>query len=98
MRALKILVVVMSVMLAAGFAALVAGIAVRASRSGSSAATRAFAPRPIDIPRGARIEAMTTGADRLIIGLELPDGNRQLLIIDLATGARIGAIELHPTP
>lgn len=97
MRGLKVLVIVMSVVLVAGFAALVAGIAVRMSRGGS-AAPRIFAARPIDIPRGARIEAMTTGADRLVLGLELSDGNRQLLIIDLATGARLGTVELRPAP
>jgi hypothetical protein len=97
MRRLKVLVIVMTVVLVAGFAALVAGIAVRVSRGGS-AAPRAFAARPIDIPRGARIEAMTTGADRLVLGLELSDGNRQLLIIDLATGARLGTVELRPAP
>jgi hypothetical protein len=98
MRALKILVVVMGVMIVAGFTALVVAIAERTSSSGSPAARSAFASGPIDIPRGARIEAMTTGGDRLIVGLQLPDSNRQLLIIDLATGVRIGAIELHPMP
>ena len=97
MRALKILVVVMGVMLVVGFAALVAGIAARVSRSGSSP-VRVFAARPIDIPRGARIEAITAASDRLVLGLELPDGNRQLLIIDLATGARLGTVELRPPP
>ena len=97
MRALKILVVVMGVMLVVGFAALVAGIAARVSRSGSSP-VRVFAARPIDIPRGARIEAITAASDRLVLGLALPDGNRQLLVIDLTTGARLGTVELHPAP
>jgi hypothetical protein len=41
---------------------------------------------------------MTTGADRLVLGLELPNGNRQLLIMDLTTGARLGTVELHAGP
>jgi len=99
MRALKILVVVMGVMLIVGFAALVAIIAGRASRGGPSPATaRVFAGPSIDIPRGARIEAMTAAPDRLILALTLPEGGRQLLVIDLATGARLGTIELHPVP
>ena len=99
MRALKILVIVMGVMLVVGFAALIVAIAARMSRTGPlPAPARAFATRPIDIPRGARIEAMTAGADRLVLGLELPDGNRQLLIIDLATGASLGTIELRTAP
>ena len=58
MRALKILVVVMGVMLVVGFAALVAVIAGRVSRGGPAAtAAHGFAAPPIDIPRDARIEA-----------------------------------------
>jgi hypothetical protein len=99
MRALKILVVVLGIMLIVGFAALIAVIAGRLSRSGPAAnAPRAIAAAAIDIPRGARIEAMTAGADRVVLGLVLPEGGRQLLIIDLATGARLGAIELHAAP
>ena len=99
MRALKILVVVMGVMLVVGFAALVAVIAGRVSRGGPSPTTsRVFAGPSIDILRGARIEAMTAGPDRLIVALTLPEGGRQLLVIDLATGTRLGTIELHPVP
>ena len=99
MRALKILVVVMGVMLVVGFAALIAVIAGRVSRGGPTAtAARDFAGPPIDIPRGARIEAMTVGADRLILALVMPDGERQLLVIDLAKGGRLGTIELHSSP
>lgn len=96
MRALKILVVVMGVMIVVGFAVLVAGIASKMSRERPGAGTeRPFAPTAIEIPRGARIEAMTTAPNRLILELALPGGNRQLLVVDLATGARLGTIELH---
>ena len=98
MRALKILVVVMGVMLVVGFAALVALIAGRVSRGGPATAAYGFAASPIDIPRGARIEAMTTGSDRLILALELPEGGRQLVVIDLTKGVRLGTIELHQVP
>jgi hypothetical protein len=98
MRALKILVVVMGVMLIVGFAALVAVVAGRVSRGGPTTAARGFAGKPIEIPRGARIEAMTAGADRLILALVLPEGGRQLIVIDLVTGARLGAIELNSAP
>jgi hypothetical protein len=99
MRGLKILVVVMGIMLVAGFAVLMAAIAGRVSRSGfAPTAARAFTAAAIDIPRGARIEAMTTAADRLVLGLALPDGGRQLVVIDMATGARLGTIELRTAP
>jgi hypothetical protein len=99
MRALKILVVVMGVLLVAGFVALVVIIAGRVSRGGPAAtAAHGFAAAPIDIPRGARIEAMTAGPDRLILALALPEGGRQLVVIDLVKGVRLGTIELHPAP
>jgi hypothetical protein len=99
MRALKILVIVMGIMLVGGFAVLVVAIAARVShRSVTPTGSPAFAGRAIDIPRGARIEAMTAGPDRLILALTLPEGDRQLVIIDLTTGARLGTIELHLSP
>jgi hypothetical protein len=50
------------------------------------------------VPAGARIEAMTASADRLVIDLLFADGTRQLLIIDLATGRRLGTIPLRTAP
>ena len=41
---------------------------------------------------------MTAGSDRLIIDLLLADGTRQLLVIDLATGQRLGTIPLRTAP
>jgi hypothetical protein len=98
MRALKVLVVVMGVMLVVGFAALAAVIAGRVSRGPAATAAHGFGSPAIDIPRGARIEAMTAGPDLLILALELPEGGRQLVVIDLATGSRLGTIELHSVP
>jgi hypothetical protein len=99
LRALKILVGVMGVMLVIGFAALIAAIGTRMSHRGSiPTVARAPARSAIEIPRGARIEAMTTAPDRLILDLVLPDGARQIVIIDLASGARVGAIDLRPAP
>jgi hypothetical protein len=96
MRALKALVVVMGIMLIGGFAVLVAVIVGRVSHGGSP--PRSFPATAIDIPRGARIETMTAGTDRLILDLALPEDRRQLVIIDLATGARLGTVELRPAP
>jgi hypothetical protein len=98
-RALKILVVVMAVMILAGIAALAVVIAGRLSRGGSGAATpQPFAAAPIALPQGARIEAMAAGPDRLVIDLVLADGTRELLILDLATGRRLGTIPLSTAP
>ena len=99
MRALKILVVVMAVMILAGVATLLVVIAGRLSRSGPvTASSQPFAASPIELPAGARIETMSAGGDRLVLAIVLPDGNRQLVIIDLATGRRLGAIPLRTAP
>lgn len=96
MRALKVFNIVMAVVLVAGFAVVIAVIASRMSQRGRPAGEpRPFAGGTIELPRGARIEAMTAAADRLILDVVLPDGSRELLLIDLATGARLGAIELR---
>ena len=98
MRALKILVVVMGVMLVAGVATLIVVIALRLSQN---APARALLPPPdappIELPSGARIESMSMASDRLVFAILLPDGNRQLVIIDLATGRRLGIIPLRTT-
>ena len=89
----------MGVMLVVGFAALIVAIATRPPHRPRDISTdHRRATASIEIPRGARIEAMTTSPDRLILDLVLPDGDRQILSIDLATGARVGVIELHPAP
>ena len=100
MRGLKVLVVVMGVMLVAGVVGLIVVIAGRVSQRQScqSAITTSsppFAAAPLDLPAGARIETIGVGTDRLVIDVVLPDGSRQLLIIDLATGRRLGTIPLR---
>ena len=96
MRGLKIAVIVMGIMLVVGVIVLVAAIAARVSHKPAEPASRAeFSAPPIDLPAGSRIEAMTVGPDRLVIDVLLADGTRQLLILDLSTGRRLGTIPLR---
>ena len=96
MRALKALVVAMGIMLVGGFAVLVAAVVGRISHESSP--RRFFSTTAIEIPREARVEAMATGSDRLVIELLLPEDRRQVIVIDLTTGVRLGTIELHAAP
>ena len=96
MRSLRILVAAMGVMLIGGFALLVAVVVGRLSHGGSF--PRSFPATAIDIPRGARIGAMTTGTDRLVLELVMPEGGHQLVVVDLATGTRLGTIDLRASP
>ena len=103
MRALKILVIVMGVMLVGGFVALIISIAYMAKHKDTPvpvpAATRApYAAPAIELPAGARIEAMALGADHLVLNIIMPDGNRELLVLDLASGRRRGTIPLRSAP
>ena len=99
MRTLKILVIVMAVVILAGSASLIVVIAGRLSKSGPRPAlSQPFAAAPIELPSGARIETMSTGSDRLVVDIVLPDGDRRLVIIDLATGRQLGAIPLRTLP
>lgn len=97
MRALRIFVVVMGVVLVVGFGTVLAVIAGRIARSGRAApAEHPFATTALDLPHGARIEAITAAPNRLILQLAMPDGESRLVVVDLATGARLGTIELRP--
>jgi Family of unknown function (DUF6476) len=100
LRALTVFVVGMGVIIVIGFGVVAAVIAGRMARGNAPAANVAqpFRTTAIDIPKGARVEAMTTSPDRLVVDLLLPDGERRLVIIDLVSGARVGTVELHPAP
>jgi hypothetical protein len=99
MRALKILVIVMAVLILAGSVALIVVITGRMSRSGPAATpSQPFAAAPIELPAGARIDTMGVGSDRLVLQIVLPDGDRRLVIIDLATGRQLSTVPLRAAP
>ncbi len=97
LRALKILVVVMGIILVGGFATLVVLIANRVAnrQAATPPPVSTFAAAPIELPTGAHVEAMALGPDRLAVTLAFPDGNREILIIDPGSGRRVGTIPLH---
>lgn len=100
MRALKLLVIVMGVLLVGGTAALIAAIIDRAShRAGApSSPGRGFDRAVIDLPPGARVLDSTAADGRLVVRIGLAEGGEQLVLIDPASGARLGTIELRPAP
>ena len=98
MRALKIVVIVMAIMILAGSAILIVVIAGRLRSEPAPTPAQPFAAAPIELPARARIETIGVGSDRLVLEIVLPDGERQLLIIDLATGRHLGSIPLRSAP
>lgn len=93
-RALKVLVVILGVLLLGGFAALAATIALRLSHRAPPPAS-AFTAPPVALPAGAAIERMSTGPDRIVLAVLLGDGTRELLVIDLQTGRLLGTVPLR---
>ncbi len=98
MRALKLLVVVMGVLLVAGTAALIVAIIDRASHRSAAppSAARSFDRAVIDLPAGARVLDSAAADGRLVVRIGLAEGGQQLILIDPASGVRLGTIELRP--
>lgn len=102
MQALKVLVIFMGVLIVAGMGLVAYGIAVKfgkVAESGEDPATAATGQVwPTDvraaIPPGARVAEIALDDGRMVVRLTLADGSEMLLVFDLSTGARLGAIEL----
>jgi hypothetical protein len=108
-RGLKSLVIMLGVLLVGGMVALVAAIVWRGSHPPPPAGPLAAARQPhaqqpndqqpyngvLDLPAGAEIVSLSGAGERLILLLGLPGGQRQLMIIDMGSGARLGTIELR---
>lgn len=55
-----------------------------------------FDDRRIAIPAGAEVAGMTSAGGRLVLRLRLADGGTALLMLDPATGRRLGRVTLVP--
>jgi len=103
MRALKVLVVVMGVLLLAGVAVVIVTIMTRLAQHPAATAPAAMEGRPapfgtttLALPAGARVIEMQSAGRRLALHLRHADGSEALLILDPDTGTEIGTIELKP--
>lgn len=55
-----------------------------------------FGDVKVAIPAGAQVVATSTDSGRLVVQLRLGGGATRVLVVDLATGRRLGAIDLAP--
>jgi len=102
MRALKVLVIAMGVLLVAGIIAL--GFAVQYRLNHPRQATPATAGAPagapsamtLDLPQGARVHGAEASGDRLVVRVELAGGGEELIIVNLLTGAPLATVTLRP--
>ncbi|MSP76902.1 MAG: hypothetical protein EXR12_12280 [Rhodospirillaceae bacterium] len=95
---LKVLVIVMGLLIVAGFVVVAAEIARRMSTPNAGrppAMSSAFSER-IPLPAGAQVVAMTTVGDRLIVHVEVKGGPSFAYILDPKNGALLGTVEFPP--
>jgi len=99
MRALKVLVVVMGVLLIAGFAVVVVTIIGRMTQRATPAAVSAthltpFGTTSVTLPADSLVMEVQGAGARILLRLDLKDGTEMLLVLDAATGTELGRIKL----
>lgn len=101
---LKIVVIVLGVMIAAGVAVIGVKLAEKsdelAERSGDAAgaaeeATAAPARRGLGLPAGAQVRRMAVGEGRLVLAVAVPGTGERIVIVDLRDGRMVAAIALE---
>lgn len=99
---LKVLVIVMGLLIVAGFVVVAAEIARRmstpnAARSPAAGpmASTGFTER-IALPSGARVVSMNAVGDRLVVHVETQGGPAAAYVVDPRNGALVGTIEFPP--
>ncbi len=93
---LKVLVILMGLLIVAGFVVIVAEIGRRMSSPSAARppASAGFNER-IALPSGARVVSMTTAGERLIVHVETPAG-AAAYIVDPGNGALLGTVDFPP--
>jgi len=102
MRALKTIVIVMGVVLVAGFGLLIFGLTQNWHRASESAplgpatpvvaagSLRAWGSVGLGQPPGSKVMGMTAAGNLVVLHLALPDGNERIVVVDPARGAVTG--------
>jgi hypothetical protein len=105
---MKILVVVMGILIIAGVVTIVVTIVSRLSdksrdadaktvaRPDSPAVVAPFGDVSHALPAGARVHSVAADSGRLYIHLETAEGPPVILVLDGATGAKIGEVGFAP--
>lgn len=99
---LKILVIVMGLLIVAGFIVVASEIARRMSSPstfGSPAAPSASGPsfaQRIALPSGAQVVSVNTAGDRIAVHVRSVEGQSTLYIVDPRTGALVGTVDFPP--
>ena len=94
---LKILVIVMGLLIVAGFVVVAAEIARRMSSptASRSPASTAYTQR-IALPPGGKVVSMTAVGDRLVVHVETAGAPTAAYVVEPRTGALLGTIDFPP--
>ena len=94
---LKVLVIVMGLLIVAGFVVIAAEIARRMSSASPARppAGATFAER-IALPPGAQVISMMSAGERLVVHVETPDGLVTAYVVDPRSGALLGTVAFPP--
>ena len=109
---LKIIVIVLGVMIAAGLVVIgiklvqkgdeLAELGEDGGEAGADAVTHDAATPPavgdLGLPAGAEVRRMTTADHRLILVVAVPEAGERIVIVDLRDGRTIATIGLEGTP
>jgi hypothetical protein len=93
---LKVLVIVMGLLIVAGFVVIAAEIARRMSTPNAGRPPTGTFSEGIALPSGARVVSMTTAGDRLVVHVETPGGPSAAYLVDPRNGALLGIVEFPP--
>lgn len=101
MQALKALVIGMGILIIAGMAILVYGLAGKfgvtvADKNEAQSLVQAFGTIRATLPAGASVENVQMQDGSVLVHLLMPDGGAQLIVFRLSDGRQTGTIELQP--
>ena len=94
MLALKNIVGLLTVLLVAGFVALIAGLITQSKQR----ADPGFGAAELTLPAGARVAETAASGDKLVLRVTLANGEERLLILDINSGKLLGSVVLKRGP
>ena len=110
---LKIAVVLMGILLLAGFAAVIGGMIYQASKMGQKAPSAGSAisipqtvpmapaspgkPPAFDIPEGWNVVSMALDGDRLALYIRSPEG-AEIVVVDIRSGTVVSRVKIERAP
>ena len=100
MKALKILVIAMGVLIIGGVGLVGYGLTRGKQQPAATPGATEMAPGVVfatqyPVPKGARLEQMSAAGDRIVLRFSSPDGDK-LVLLDSHTGQLAGTILLTP--